>query len=194
MRHLIRLLFATMLLLCFAQAQSAIPLLYPPLTPTATQPGAADLKLTVRETGFLTGAVVLWNGTPRPTTYVSDSLVTAMISSADLVIPGTAPVTVRNPSTTPVSNELLFPVSGEADTQIFSESSYASGSSPRTALARDFNADGSPDLLILNAKCSQTNTQKLNSRTRRVRAAGPGTVSDRRQANTVSGTPFVSVL
>ncbi|MGH9681667.1 MAG: beta strand repeat-containing protein, partial [Candidatus Acidiferrales bacterium] len=68
--------------------------------------GYAGVYLTVNGTNFVNGLVVNWNGSPRPTTYVSPTQIAATISPADTAYPGTAAVTVS--SSTVTSNALTF--------------------------------------------------------------------------------------
>ncbi|MBV5349807.1 hypothetical protein JZU71_01205, partial [bacterium] len=42
---------------------------------------------------------VLWNGTPKATTYVSDKLIKASISTQDIGAPGSGRVEVKNQDT-----------------------------------------------------------------------------------------------
>ena len=65
------------------------------------------LTLTVNGTGFASGVVVNWNGSPRPTTFVSATQVTAAISAADTAALGTVNITVSS-SPTVVSNSMPF--------------------------------------------------------------------------------------
>jgi alpha-tubulin suppressor-like RCC1 family protein len=81
------------------------------LTPDRAQAGAADLTITLHGSGFVRSAVAHWNGSDRPTTYVSASELRTVISTADLTTAGTAAVSVVNP--TPgggVSNSLSFAI------------------------------------------------------------------------------------
>lgn len=78
-------------------ASNPVPLIYPALNPEAAAPGGPAFTLTVNGTGFVSGAVVNWNGSPRTTTFVSNSQLTAQITSADIAIAGTAVVTATNP-------------------------------------------------------------------------------------------------
>jgi trimeric autotransporter adhesin len=68
--------------------------------------GPAGLTLTVNGTNFVNGLVVNWNGSPRPTTFVSATQLTAAITAADAAFPGTAAITVSNATTT--SNSATF--------------------------------------------------------------------------------------
>jgi hypothetical protein len=80
-----------------AAAQNPVPLINQPLVPDAIRPGAAGFTLTVNGTGFVSGAVVKWNGSARTTTFVSKSRLTASIPSTDVAKAGTASVSVVNP-------------------------------------------------------------------------------------------------
>jgi trimeric autotransporter adhesin len=65
------------------------------------------LTLTVNGTGFASGVVVNWNGSPRSTTFVSATQVTAAITSADTAAVGTVNITVSS-SPTVISNSMPF--------------------------------------------------------------------------------------
>jgi hypothetical protein len=65
--------------------------------PNATHGGAA-FSLTVSGTGFVSTSQVLWNGSPRTTTYASGTRIKAAITAADIAAAGTAQVTVSNPA------------------------------------------------------------------------------------------------
>jgi hypothetical protein len=45
-----------------AIAQNPLPLVNPPLVPASVAPGASGFTLTVNGTGFISGAIVEWNG------------------------------------------------------------------------------------------------------------------------------------
>ncbi|MCI0744222.1 MAG: hypothetical protein L0Y58_02350 [Verrucomicrobia subdivision 3 bacterium] len=68
------------------------------INPNSVLTGNPAFTLTVNGTGFINGAVVRWNGNPRPTTFVSATQLTAQIPAADLANAGTAQVTVFNPA------------------------------------------------------------------------------------------------
>src|ERR1700731_745063 len=80
----------------------------PSSTPVASIPycGASGFTLVVNGTNFVAASVVNWNGTPRATTFVSATQLTAAISAADTAFPGAAIVTVSNP--TAPSNPVTF--------------------------------------------------------------------------------------
>src|SRR3974390_2656163 len=75
-----------------------LPMVYQPLVPSSVSPGHKAFTLTIHGTNFVSGAVVQWNGSPRKTTFVTESQVRARIGAADLAKAATANVTVVNPA------------------------------------------------------------------------------------------------
>jgi glucose/arabinose dehydrogenase len=67
------------------------------LSPTSVIAGGAAFPLTVHGTGFTYESVVRWNGSDRPTTFVSSSQLTAQISAIDIDAAATASVQVFTP-------------------------------------------------------------------------------------------------
>lgn len=59
--------------------------------------GSGNIYLSVTGTGFLPGAVVLWNGSPRTTTYVDNAHLQVAIATADLASAQTVTLTSQNP-------------------------------------------------------------------------------------------------
>src|SRR5262249_23683711 len=82
--------------LASSSGSNAVPFLNP-LQPDAAAPGGPAFTLTVTGTGFVSGSLVNWNGSPRSTTFVSSSQLTAAITAADIASPTTATVTVVSP-------------------------------------------------------------------------------------------------
>ena len=81
------------------------------LSPATATAGGATFTLTVTGSGFVNGAVVRWNGANRPTTFVSDTQLTAAIPATDIATAGTASVTVFNPAPGGgASNSLTFTI------------------------------------------------------------------------------------
>ncbi|HKE05655.1 MAG TPA: IPT/TIG domain-containing protein, partial [Blastocatellia bacterium] len=81
------------------------------LSPNSIPAGSAAFILAVNGTGFVPGAVVNWNGSPRATTFVSEKQVTAQIPAADVATQGAANVTVVNPAPGGgASNALTFTI------------------------------------------------------------------------------------
>jgi 6-phosphogluconolactonase (cycloisomerase 2 family) len=67
-------------------------------SPFSAKSGGGSFQLAVYGSNFVPNAVVLWNGNARTTAFVSGSQLTAEISASDITIPGTAQITVLNPS------------------------------------------------------------------------------------------------
>jgi hypothetical protein len=85
-----------------AWSQADIPLLNPvPLlngiSPALADAGGAAFNLTVSGNSFLDGAVVRWNNVDLPTTFVSDTTLTAHVSAEQVAAEGTANVSVYTP-------------------------------------------------------------------------------------------------
>lgn len=60
-----------------------VPVINQPLRPGAAKPGGAGFTLAVNGTGFAAGSVVIWNGSPRTTHFMSHSRLTATILIAN---------------------------------------------------------------------------------------------------------------
>jgi len=147
--------FAALVLLAApAIAQNPVPFVDQPLVPDATAPGGPAFTLTVDGAGFVAGSVVNWNGSPRATTFVSSSKLTAAILASDIAKASTASVTVVNPSPGGgASNTQSFPITvPDEDISTFLPGvTYGSGGSPPMSLAiADLNGDGKLDLVVAN--------------------------------------------
>jgi subtilisin len=68
------------------------------LDTTSAMAGSAPITLTVFGNRFMPFSIVTWNGSPRPTTFVSSEQLRVAISAADLAAPGTAAVSVTTPA------------------------------------------------------------------------------------------------
>ncbi len=128
-----------------------VPFVNQPLVPTTAAPGSPGFTLTVNGTGFVSGSVVNWNGSPRTTAFVTTSQLTASISATDVAVASTATITVKSP--TPgggVSNPVVFPIATARSTVSFTVSSMAVGSLPLSARIADLNGDGKADIVAPN--------------------------------------------
>jgi outer membrane protein assembly factor BamB len=65
------------------------------LNPTSASAGALGFTLAVNGSNFQSTSQVLWNGSPRTTTYLNASQLTAQITAADIAVGGTANVQVQ---------------------------------------------------------------------------------------------------
>jgi hypothetical protein len=135
-----------------ASAANPVPLINQPLLPVAIKPGSAGFTLTVNGTGFVSGAVVKWNGNVRTTTFISKSRLTASILSTDVAKASTASVTVVNPSPGGgSSNVVFFPIRAAGTWAAFRLAShFAAGAGPETLVTADFNRDHKLDLAVPN--------------------------------------------
>jgi hypothetical protein len=146
----------SLVLACFglcltANAANPIPLVNQPLIPEAVAPGGAGFTLTVNGTGFVSGATVNWNSSPRATVFLSASQLTASILESDIATAGTASITVANPSPGGgISNVVFFPVTAPTSSVSLNRSDYATGSIPDSVVSADFNGDGILDLAVAN--------------------------------------------
>jgi len=124
-----------------------VPFVNQPLVPAAVAPGGPGLTLTVNGTGFVPDSVVNWNGSPRPTTFVSSAQVTAAIPDTDIANPGTASITVVNPAPGGgASNVVFLPVTDPTTGVAMARSLYGGSTNPRAIVVGDFNGDGKLDL------------------------------------------------
>ena len=83
------------------------------LSPNAVTAGQAGFVLTVKGANFERSSVVLWNGAPRATSFVSANELTAQIAAADIAAPSTASVAVMNSATQAQSNAVPLNVHGQ---------------------------------------------------------------------------------
>jgi uncharacterized repeat protein (TIGR01451 family) len=68
------------------------------LSPASVVAGSGAFTLTVNGSGFISTSVVNLNGSPRVTTYVSSTQLTAAILSTDVAAAGLPAITVTNPA------------------------------------------------------------------------------------------------
>jgi len=125
------------------------------LVPDSSVPGASAFVLTLNGTGFGPGSNVLWNGSQRPTTFISNTKLTAAISAQDIQTLGTGAVSVSNPVTVsnqpvPSSNIDFFQITPTTSASL-SRADYPTGPNPDGLIAADFNGDGKLDLAIANS-------------------------------------------
>jgi hypothetical protein len=69
------------------------------LSPPSAVAGGPDFTLTVNGTNFTTSSVVLWNGSPLTTTFISAIQLTVTVTASLIASPGTATVTVNTGGT-----------------------------------------------------------------------------------------------
>ena len=134
-----------------AFGQNPVPFVNLPLVPGAVTPGSSGFTLTVNGSGFVSSSTVNWNGSPRATTFVSSSQLTAAIPAADVSNAGTARVTVSSPSPGGrTSNFALFEITTPVTAIGFTKADFAVGNFPSAIVAGDFDGNGTLDLAVTN--------------------------------------------
>ncbi|MGD0921624.1 MAG: choice-of-anchor D domain-containing protein [Terriglobia bacterium] len=127
-----------------------VPFVNQPLIPAAIAPGGPSFTLTVNGTGFVPASVVNWNGSPRPTTFVSNSQLTAAIPATDIATIGSASVTVFSPAPGGgVSNAGLFLVTFPVSSVTFTRTDLGTTGGVVALATADFNGDEKPDIAVL---------------------------------------------
>jgi Tol biopolymer transport system component len=97
------------------------------ITPSSAQAGAAALIVKVNGSGFLSQSVVQLNGSAQPTTFISQTQVSAPIAATALASAGTLSVTVVNPS----------PGGGPSPSSPFTVTPFSSNPAPTIATISD---------------------------------------------------------
>jgi dienelactone hydrolase len=129
-----------------AIAQNPVPLINQPLVPDAAVPGGKGFTLTVNGTGFVSGSVANWNGSPLATAFVSGSQLTASVPASYIAKASTASVTVVSPGLGGTSNVAFLEI-GTATFAHLSGTDYAVTTS-LSITSGDFNGDGKLDLAV----------------------------------------------
>ncbi len=93
---------------------------------------------------------MLWNGSPRTTTFNSATRLTATILAADVAAFGTPSISVANTGS-PSSNVDFFQITNSTTAASLSRADLATGASPNGLISADFNNDGKLDLAIANS-------------------------------------------
>jgi hypothetical protein len=137
----------TCLVFCIGASANAVPHVDQPLVPASTLPGGPAFTLVVSGAGFNSGSVVNWNGSPRATTFISSSKLTAPIEASDIAIAGTPWVTVVNPAPGGgKSNTVFFQVMRPQPNADFQP--HTCKGTPQTT--GDFDGDGLLDMVTYN--------------------------------------------
>jgi FG-GAP-like repeat/Abnormal spindle-like microcephaly-assoc'd, ASPM-SPD-2-Hydin len=127
--------------------KNPVPFVNQPLIPVSAKPGSGEFTLTVNGTGFSSGAVVNWNGTPRTTEVISNSQLKATIGAADVAKAGTASVTVVNPAPGGgTSGVVYFPIEQPLAAVALAVHPNQIGEGAITV--GDFNNDGKLDVVL----------------------------------------------
>lgn len=107
-------------------------------SPTSANAGDKAFTLTVNGDNFTVNDVVTWNGSVRPTTFMSSAQVSAQIMETDVAVSGSASVAVNAPGLLIASPSVNFPIAG------------ANNASPSiSSLSPSSTSAGGEDLQIL---------------------------------------------
>jgi hypothetical protein len=105
------------------------------LSPAAVPVGGLPFALTVNGSGFAGNSVVMWNGNPRTTVYVSGSQLSASITSADMSQAANVNITVFTPAPGGgMSTPLNFAVTNPPPTIVSLNPASAQAGSPALPL------------------------------------------------------------
>lgn len=149
------------------QVALTVPVSLTSLVPTSATAGGPGFVLTGNGLSFFAGVQLRWNGSDRPTNFVSSTQLTAAISAGDIAAPGTAYV------------QLFIPGTGGGSANAL----------PFTINAAVRHLDVLPATLTFQAPASGSNppTQVLRIGSSAVSAAWTA------QASTANGGPWLSV-
>ena len=167
------------------------------ISPSSATAGRAGFTLTVNGSNFVNSATVRWNGSDRPTSFVSSTQLTAAIAASDIASSAMIQITVFNPAPhNRVSNSISFPIAAPPPVlSSLSPSSVVAGHSPF-----NLTVDGSgflPDSLVQWNGNSRPTTFVSSARLTAAISAGdvssPGTAQVRvvnSPQDTSSSLPF----
>ncbi len=147
------LMFATILsvhcaILAAQSLLQPVPYLDQPLIPISRAPRGPGFTLTVNGVNFVPASVVMWDGRPRQTQYVSPAQLRAKIPASDIARVRTASITVVNPEPGGgISNVVFLPVRRRAVPDGITWK-YVAAPPPEVIVAADFNNDGKLDLAV----------------------------------------------
>jgi trimeric autotransporter adhesin len=80
------------------------------VSPSSLVSGTPTNPVVISGSSFMTGATVLWNGKPLPTTYLNSGQLQAQVSTSQLAKASIAQLSVSNPAPGGVSNAIPFDV------------------------------------------------------------------------------------
>ncbi|HEV2381949.1 MAG TPA: VCBS repeat-containing protein [Terriglobia bacterium] len=161
MRHKDRVLNFIMLsviVLVFTQslcAANPVPLVIQ-ASPTSVRPGGPAFTLNVTGSGFVSGSVVNWNGSPRATTFHSKDQVSASVAASDIATAATAWITVVNPGPGGGTSNLAFlPINTPISRPTFTTSNWGADDPFQAIVTGDFNGDGHLDVAAADIAFNQ---------------------------------------
>jgi hypothetical protein len=153
------------------------------LSPSATPAGTPDFTLTVNGSGFVSTSVVLWDGSSRPTTFVSSFRLDAQIPASNVAAEGSAQVTVETPppgggATDPLTFQITAAALGRNDTRA-TATAISNGT-----IAASISPYGDEDFYSFQASAGATVTVEITAR----RLASPSQLDSAIEIVDSSGT------
>lgn len=124
-----------------------VPQINQPSLPDASNPTATPPTLTLNGMGFVPNSMVLWNGTPLTTNYISATKLTA---TAPSLARGTASISVSSPLVSSSNVDLFQTTESTSAVALSSPTPNLTGTNPTAVTTGDFNGDGKTDLAIAN--------------------------------------------
>ncbi len=175
------------------------------LSPFSVKQNSAAFTLGVNGTGFVNGATVNWNGSPRATTFVNSTRLNASILASDLTASGTASITVSNPAPTAASSAVeMFSLdtASQSSVTLGSTNVVVTAGQTTTVAVEMTGFTGSVTATCLNlpvgATCSyNTTTNQLSVQTSPSTAKGSYTITAVFSGNVVAaqrGLGFSTML
>ncbi len=159
---------------------TSAPLSLGSISPSTVVAGGSGFSLTANGSGFTAASTVQWNGSNRPTTYLSPTQLTAQIAAADVGTPGTVTVTVSDPGAG-VSNGVAFTIQTPAPlalTAIYPSSVVAGGPDfVLTVAGTGFGVSSSVTWTGAPLPTSYVSPTELTANVSAADIASPGTVS-----------------
>ncbi|HKV06048.1 MAG TPA: IPT/TIG domain-containing protein [Candidatus Acidoferrales bacterium] len=102
-------------------------------SPTSAMAGSKSFTLTVNGDHFSAGDLVLWNGSPRTTTFMSSQMVQAHIDAIDIATPGSGSVAVSGSDQVVASPSIAFPINGPNNPKPSASSISPTSATPKGA-------------------------------------------------------------
>jgi hypothetical protein len=173
------------------------------ISPASVAAGSAGFTLTATGTNYISGTQIMWNGVAQSTKVVSNTQLTAAVSTAQIATAGTVSIRVIKPDTT-TSNTMQLTITGSGS-QTFSLTSISPSSVTAGAAAFTLTATGlgfiNGDVITLNntgvattfVSASQLQTtvpasSVANPGAVAIGVLAPGNISSNQLPLTVTGT------
>lgn len=152
--------------------------------PAVVTAGAPSLTITVLGSGFVSGAVVKWNGVTLPTTYLGRTALAAQIAAAQVAKAGPVTIVAVNPDGT-ASNQQSFTVAVAPTITSIDPPSVSAGGPP---FSLNVYGTGFAEVAVVQLNGAALPTTWLNS-TKLTAEIAASQVSNAAQINIVAVNP-----